>query len=132
MSESVMAAGNIEVSKNAFLNLFVAQLQCQNPLDPMDNADFMNQLSQLTSMEQLTNMSQNIEGLGSDFGSMLRMLEMTYANSLLGRKVSFVDPNTSQVVTASVDAVQIVDGEVWLRAGSYSLTTDAVVSVEPA
>jgi len=149
-------AGNTTLGKDAFLNLFVAQLKNQNPLEPMENMEFMSQLTQLTSVEQLTNMSESLaklgqssedqlasvgalgQSLGARFDSMLRMLDVTYANSLIGRSVTFADPaaeagdasDTPPLITATVDAVQIADGQVWLKAGHYLLSTDAVLKVE--
>jgi len=54
------------LDKDAFLKLLVAELQNQNPLEPMDNKDFVSQMAQFTSMEQMTNMSQSLQSfLGS-------------------------------------------------------------------
>jgi len=51
-----------ELDKNAFLQLLVAELQNQNPLEPMNNQDFINQMAQFTTMEQMSNMSQSLQG----------------------------------------------------------------------
>jgi flagellar basal-body rod modification protein FlgD len=42
-----------------FLNLFVTQLKNQDPLSPMEGADFLAQTAQITSVEQLTKLNQN-------------------------------------------------------------------------
>ena len=44
------------LDKDAFLKIMMIQLQNQNPLSPTDNAEYMNQMDQFSSVEQLTNL----------------------------------------------------------------------------
>lgn len=46
-----------DIDKDAFLKLFMTQLQYQDPLSPMDNKDFIAQMAQFSSVEQLTNIA---------------------------------------------------------------------------
>lgn len=48
------------LNRDDFLNLFIEQIKNQDPLDPMDNNEFMSQLTQFTSVEQLTNINQGM------------------------------------------------------------------------
>ncbi len=52
-----------ELGRDDFLNLLVTQLQYQDPLNPMDSADFTAQLAQFSSLEQLSNMSGQLKEL---------------------------------------------------------------------
>jgi flagellar basal-body rod modification protein FlgD len=49
--------------KTQFLQLLVAQLKGQNPLDPMDGTQFVTQLAQFSSVEELINIRTLLEGL---------------------------------------------------------------------
>lgn len=49
------------MDKDDFLKLFVTSLQYQDPLNPMENAEMMQQLSQLGMMEQVANMTKAVE-----------------------------------------------------------------------
>jgi flagellar basal-body rod modification protein FlgD len=49
--------------KTQFLRLLVAQLKGQNPLDPMDGTQFVTQLAQFSSVEELINIRTLLEGL---------------------------------------------------------------------
>lgn len=68
------------LDKNAFLQLFIAQLKNQDPLNPQDSSSFMAQMAQFSTLEQLTNMNKEI--------SQMRLSqEMSEASTLLGRTV---------------------------------------------
>lgn len=49
--------------KNTFLKLLVAQLKYQDPLNPADGTQFVTQLAQFTSLEQSTQMSEDISAI---------------------------------------------------------------------
>ncbi len=49
------------MGKDEFLKLLTVQLKYQNPLDPMQNTEFLAQLAQFTSLEQLMNMNGNLQ-----------------------------------------------------------------------
>ena len=51
------------LNKDDFLNLFIAQIQNQDPLNPMDGTDFNTQLAQLTQVEQAYNTNTNLQNL---------------------------------------------------------------------
>lgn len=51
------------LGKEDFLRLLVTQLQNQDPLQPMENTQFVAQLAQFSSLEQLTNMNDQLAGV---------------------------------------------------------------------
>ena len=53
----------------AFLSLLVTQLQHQDPLQPTDNSEFLAQLAQFSSLEQLTNIQQTLTGIATALGA---------------------------------------------------------------
>lgn len=57
------AAGNTEVSKDLFLKLMVAQLRNQNPLNPVDGTNFLEQLSQISGVEQMVEMRKELQSI---------------------------------------------------------------------
>ena len=106
-TETITATKNEEVSmgKDDFLKLLVAQLENQDPLEPLDNAEFTAQLAQFSSLEQLFDVNNNIEGLQSLQSS----LNETQALNFLGREVeaagdSFVYQGGEKELNFSVDA----------------------------
>ena len=63
-SGSSAAEKSKSLGKDDFLNLLVKQLQYQDPLNPVENADFTAHLALFTSLETLTNIDENIASLG--------------------------------------------------------------------
>jgi flagellar basal-body rod modification protein FlgD len=77
------------LGENDFLKLLTAQLQAQNPLNPMDSTNFTAQLAQFSSLEQLTNVNTNLKNMLTSQQS----LQNTMASDLIGKKV-MVSGNT--------------------------------------
>lgn len=75
---------NDELDKQAFLNLLVAQLSHQDPLNPMDDKEFVAQLAQFTSLEQLTNISTGI----TDLNASAKQQQMSAAVGYIGKEVT--------------------------------------------
>lgn len=87
--------GKEELGKNEFLNLLVAQLNNQNPLEPQGNGEFIAQLAQFSQVE-------GIEKLNTSMGSLLsgyQSSQALQASSLVGRKV--IVPTDKAVVDTS-------------------------------
>ncbi len=57
------AAVSADVSKSEFLELLVAQLKNQNPMDPVDNDQFLTQLATFSSLEQLISINTAVTKL---------------------------------------------------------------------
>ena len=77
-----------ELGKNAFLELMVAQLNNQNPLEPTDNQAFVAQLAQFSSVEGIDNLNSTAESMMSQLNSTSAL----QASSLVGQSV-IVDGN---------------------------------------
>ena len=83
------------LGKEDFLKLLVAQLNNQDPLNPMDSADFTAQLAQFSSLEQLTNMNKSLDYL---------LLYQTSMNN--AQAVNFI----GSTVKASGNSISVEDG----------------------
>jgi flagellar basal-body rod modification protein FlgD len=57
-----------ELGKDAFLNLLVTQLQNQDPTKPQADGEFIAQLAQFSSLEQLTSMQATLTKIGKALG----------------------------------------------------------------
>lgn len=93
------------MTQETFLKLLVTELTNQSPLDPMDNKDFINQVTQFTMLEQTTTMSKNIDNI--------RTLEgWSYAANLVGKSV--FGAGEDGPVSGNVLSVSLEDNQLWL------------------
>lgn len=92
---STQTKGKSELGKDDFLTLLVAQLQHQDPLNPMDDKDMTSQLANFSSLEQLTGINEGIQSLNAQAGTQ----DMRTAVSYIGRDVR-----------AAGDMVSVTDG----------------------
>jgi flagellar basal-body rod modification protein FlgD len=65
------AAPSTDVTKNMFLQLMVAQLKNQDPLNPTDSTQFVTQLAQMQQLEQSTNMGQDVSAMRQDLDKLV-------------------------------------------------------------
>ena len=82
------------LQKDDFLQLLVMQLKYQDPLSPMDNQQFLDQLTQLRAIEGTNNIQTAIEGLKDAFGGTVdaqkysaQSVSNASAVSLIGKQV---------------------------------------------
>jgi flagellar basal-body rod modification protein FlgD len=61
-----VTSASVAADKNMFLQLLVAQLQNQDPLNPTDSSTFVTQLAQFQQLESTVNMGQDISQIRSD------------------------------------------------------------------
>ena len=76
---TLSSASNLQLD---YMELLVAQLKHQNPFEPLNNNEMATQLAQFSQLQQL-------ESMNSNFAKVLETTELNYANSLIGKNVSF-------------------------------------------
>ena len=105
---------------NAFLQLLVAQMKNQDPLNPTDPTQQMSQLASFSNVEQSIKLNQKLE-------AMTTLTSLTQANSLIGRTIT----NGDGTVSGSVKSIQVTsDGTVATLTSGKSITLGSGVKVE--
>lgn len=113
-------AGQIQAD---YLKLLTTQLMNQNPLEPLSNNEMASQMAQLSQLQQ-------VEQMGRTFKEVLVSQQLTQAVSLVGRQVSFVPPDSNDPVTGRVDSVELVEGQVQLHVGTYTVGLDDLRTIQ--
>ncbi len=83
-------SGSSNLGKDEFLRLLTLQLSNQDPLDPMKNEDYIAQLAQFSSLEQLQTINDNIQTQSL----LIQSLNNGYATSLIDKKVRIAADDT--------------------------------------
>lgn len=113
---------NANSGRNEFLQLLVTQLQNQDPLEPVQQTDFLQQLAQFSTLE-------GIEKLNTSFGDLLKAHELSEGMGLVGRNIRFSTGEDGATSEGRVDEVSTRNGRVVLRVGEQDVTFDQVESV---
>jgi len=108
--------GESNLGKDEFIKILIAQLQNQDPLNPMDDREFIAQMAQFSSLEQMMNMSKTLERFVESQQDG-RMVQYTH---LIGKQVEWLKPNEEKdteptVETNKVVAVRQHEGKVLLK-----------------
>lgn len=84
------------LGKDDFLKILMTQMTNQDPTEPLDNTQFVAQMAQFSSLEQMLNMNTNFEKIAT-------MVSSSQAENLLGRTVELDlgDTTTQGVVTGA-------------------------------
>lgn len=111
-----------EIDKDAFLKLLTIQLSHQDPLAPMDNNQFIAQMAQFSSLEQMKNVSDSMEHLKSQNAraTSIRLIgnEVTYKNDL------------DVIHSGVVEKVVLVGGDSFLYINNEKVAMKDIVSVK--
>ena len=119
--EREVSSGN-SMDKDAFLQLLVAEMKYQDPLQPTSNTDYIAQFAQFSQVESLQNMSDN--------------MDLSRAQGLVGQTVVLSSENAqgeTEYITGVVDSVTFEDGTPYLHVngGSYKMDSlEEVVNAE--
>ena len=96
--------GSTSLGKDDFLQLLVKKLQYQDPLNPMEDQDFIAQLAQFSSLEQMNNISDGITESNQWDLLQMQSLNNTMASGLIGKDIKatydgvYVDGESDPVV----------------------------------
>ena len=109
----------LSVDTGTFLKLLVAQLQYQSPLDPQSNTDFVAQLAQMTSLQQMSGITASIEN--------------SQAYSMIGKYIYAKVLNSTTGVTdcycGTVGSVVIQSGVPYIVIGNTAIPASDVTQV---
>lgn len=108
-SASGVRTANQAGSEDRFLKLLVAQMQNQDPLNPMDNAQVTSQMAQIQSVNGIEKLNRTVEGLGTQFAQLSAM----QGASLVGRDVivagNRLSPNDEGLVQGGFEISSAAD-----------------------
>jgi flagellar basal-body rod modification protein FlgD len=122
------------LGRDSFLQLLITQMRYQDPLEPASDTEYISQLAQFNSLEQMQNLNDN-------FTKMLKWSQMTQASSLIGKQVEAIVTKgidtdkdgkiDTAKVTGTVAQVNYVDGEPMLIVAGQEVMLSEVMKILP-
>lgn len=101
------------LGKDEFLKILMTQLQNQDPLNPMEDKEFISQMSSFSSLEQMMNMTKSIENLAQS----QQISPVLKFSHLIEKVVSYSNTSekTGSTNSSKVVAVSQFEGEAVLE-----------------
>ena len=105
-----------------FLNMMVAELQNQDPMNPTDSSEILQEVSQIDAIQSNTQLTTTLQGvqLGQSIAT---------ASALIGMTVTGTDAN-GNAVSGTVSSASINNGAAELQIGSSSIPLGNVTGVQ--
>jgi flagellar basal-body rod modification protein FlgD len=106
LTQSTVAAenpGKQVLDADDFMKLLTTQLTSQDPMNPMKDTEFISQMANFTSLEQMRSLSKSFETFTTD-------QRMAAAPAYLGRQVTIKDAAAGEI-TGTVEAITLRDGK---------------------
>lgn len=125
--------GQKSLDQDAFLKILMTQLQNQDPSNPMEDKEFISQMANFTSLEQMTQMNKNL----TSFIDMQKDSHFLSNSQLIGKEIKWeeavVSPtgeNEIRVVDDQVKAIKFQNGKTTLLLESgATINTNQVIQV---
>jgi flagellar basal-body rod modification protein FlgD len=121
--KAAQSAGKSDLDQDAFLQLLMAQMKSQDPLNPMDSSQFLSQQAQFTQISELQKLNKSVSSSN----------QMIQASSLIGKQVGLTDPNNpDNIISGTVSEAKINSkgASVLVNGNEYPL--DSILSVKEA
>lgn len=113
------------LGKDDFLKLMITQLRYQNPLEPVNDKEFIAQMATFSELEQMKNLNTSFEKIGSQMEEYFKWQKMS---SAIGRKVAYQDDAKSQEVKIGViDSLFIKEGKLYYHIDGKLIEPDKVL-----
>ncbi len=109
LPENQVRTPNSNLGKDEFLKILMAQLQNQDPLSPMEDRDFIAQMANFSSLEQLMNMSKSIDMLVQN----QLVSPIVQYSHMIGKEVTYIqtqEDGVKETLSSVVKAVSQKDG----------------------
>jgi flagellar basal-body rod modification protein FlgD len=103
------------------MNLFLAQLQNQDPTQPVDDSQMLDELSQMTQVSTLQGVQTALQGS-----------QLSETSALIGKNVTGVDVNGAAVDGVVSSVTQSTDAGLVLQVGSQYIKPDSITVVTAA
>ncbi len=112
------------LSSQDFLKLLITQLQNQDPSNPLDSDQLLNQISQLRALQANLELEDSLKGL--TLGQ-----QLSSATSFIGKTITAVTGTNQTTVQGVVDSVVVDSGKAFLNVNNQQIPLTDVTDIAP-
>nr|WP_235550856.1 flagellar hook capping FlgD N-terminal domain-containing protein [Paenibacillus sp. Soil787] len=115
---------NQTLGKDDFLKILITQLQNQDPTQPLQDKEFIAQMAQFTSVEQLTNMAGEMKLMRQSLG---------FVSGLIGKSITWseIDSSGASVEKSGVvDSISFKEGNQYANVKGVEISLDKLKKIE--
>lgn len=110
------------LGQGEFIQLFVAQMRNQDPLNPVSNENMFSQLTQFSMLD-------GINQLNASFSEVLLLQQITEGSNLLGKTISYQSSDGS-IQSGTVSSVEVDNGKIVLEVGGETVSLSQIQSIQ--
>lgn len=123
------SAGLDKSNENPFLELLVAQLKNQDPMEPLQNGDFIQQVSSFASLQETQLLNAKISDLISLQEIVAGQNAFSQSASLVGKHVQYLDPDTGETLSGHVESVHLNEGGLLVRINGTDVPMSSITGI---
>ncbi|WP_051217489.1 flagellar hook capping FlgD N-terminal domain-containing protein [Paenibacillus assamensis] len=121
-----------QLGKDDFLKILMTQLQNQDPTQPLQDKEFIAQMAQFTSVEQLTSINQQLSTLQQAFGM---------SSNLIGKQITWTsggemgtdgNPGETTLKSGVVDSIIVRNGLTYAKVGDVEVDMTLITEIRNA
>jgi flagellar basal-body rod modification protein FlgD len=116
-----------QLGKDDFLLLLTKQLQNQDPMQPTDNMEFVSQMSQFSTLEQMTNMNKALEKFINQSDQSFKFQAMGVLGKNVTAQLTGGDP---EPIVGKAESVMFVDGEAVFKVNENYVKMSEIVKID--
>lgn len=133
-SETTTTTTEETMGKDDFLKLLVTQLKYQDPLEPMDNTQFLSQMATFSELEQMKNLNDTVSKWAEDYAaSNSSSSTLQQVSTLIGREVAYLNSETSEeessVSLGIIQSVIFREGTPYFIVGEDEVPMEDIIEI---
>ena len=122
LATAAKAPSGMGLGKDAFMKLLLAQLKYQDPMQPKDDTQFITQLAQFNTLEQMSSINDAMQ-------SMRISQEMMEGSNMIGKQVKALSPAQQDPIEGVVTGVRLMSGQVIVSIGDKQVLLSQITQV---
>jgi len=130
-TDEVNTKNNQTLMKDDFLKLFITQLKNQDPLSPVDDSQFLAQLAQFSSLEQMSNVAESVEALNKNMTALTSQSLLVQGAAMIGKEAIGIGEDGLEV-SGIISSVKLNGAALQVVIGDKLIDMENIVEIKEA